>query len=1054
MPMNDMQFLAAYGKFDKSVLVSAGAGSGKTQVLTSRVTNIIKEGTSPLNLLVLTFTNAAAAEMKDRVRQMLVKEGKLDVVSLLEQSYITTFDSFNLSICKKYAYALNISPNIGVCDSDTMRKKKIDILTEILNDLYLKKDASLFEYLDKFTEKKDDSLITNLLELINALDKKEDSISFLENYDSIYYTPSFIEKLGADYLASLNSDFKELNKLLLEIKEMTYKEENRLKIAEIISYFDNPSFENYELVLNSSLPRSSKNDSEGRKELGEKFRDKKDKIKKKFFYHSVDELKEEYIMSKNTVVFLRHILLTYYKKMNEFMDEFNVYEFNDIQKMAIKLVRENEEIRNELKTRFKEILIDEYQDTSDLQEIFINYFANNNCFMVGDIKQSIYRFRNANPNIFKNKYETYYSINKDNYPSKKDEFKASPGYLIDMNQNFRSRSEVLEDINNMFSLLMSSEVGDANYKESHQMQFGLTLYNNGVKQEDGFNSTLITYPFNKDLKLGEEYYEAYIIAKDIMAKMNSNYQVYSKQDGFRPITYNDFCIILDRERNMQVFSQVLEYYKIPTVIYSDKKIGDSYTTMLIINLCKLVALSYKLKNSIDEYEEKEYFHALTSILRSPLYEYSDDYICEIVANRLYTSDASKKAFGLAKKIDQIANKELYEAILQEFAFYENIIKFGSVNESLHEAEFLYNKIDNLSNLAYTFTDIASYLADLIVSDIDVKYSLDTKDSNGVKMMNIHKSKGLEFPVCYFSDFTHNFNQSDMKKNLGLDNEYGIYVPVYNDGIRPTFIKDIVSRRVLKETISERLRLFYVALTRAREKMIFIRNETKVKEASTPDEHKSFGDYFDYLLEKAPNIFKNVCELDENYFTPMFLASYGYSASELGLNSHKPLDYHKLIVLKDEIEEANASKKLNEIIDDDKKHKLEIGTKFHELFEYLDFSHIEDSVAKLNLAPYQKKMISKVLDLEVFKNIQNAKTYPEHEFMFLNDDKMIHGIIDLLVEYENHYDIIDYKLKNLDDEMYDKQLNAYAAYVKSKTDKEVNCYLVSLLDAKIRKVDIK
>ncbi len=1048
MPMNDMQALAAYGKFDKSVLVSAGAGSGKTQVLTSRVTDIILNGTSPLNLLVLTFTNAAAAEMKERVRGMLVEKNQLDVVSLLEQSYITTFDSFNLSICKKYAYALNISPQIGIADGDTMRKKKIDILNDILDELYRNKDEELFSYLDKFTEKKDTNLITSLLELIDCLDKKEDSVTYLNQYDEIYFNKKFIEKLGNDYLTSMETDFHELYKLLVAVYNATTKMENQEKISELMTLFDNPTFQNYDKILNENLPRTSKNDAEERKELGERYRKKRDEIKKDFYYNSLEELKTEYLMSKETIDFLKKILIEYYKRMEVFMNEFNFYEFNDIQKMAIKLVREHEDIRLELKYRFKEILIDEYQDTSDLQEIFISYFQNDNLFMVGDIKQSIYRFRNANPNIFKYKYETYYSINKDIYPDLKESFKTSPGYLIDMNQNFRSRKEVLKDINNMFSMLMTSEVGDANYRQSHLMQYGLTLYDDGeCSDELGFESDFITYPYNSDLKLEQAYYEAYIVAQDILKKVGK-YQVFAKGQGFRKATYNDFCIILDRQKNMEVFSQVLEYYKIPTVIYADKKISESYTTLLLVNLLKLVALSYE--NKFD----KNYFHALTSILRSPLYELSDDEICEIVAKRNLDNDASQKAFRLAKNINLISNKEIFEEILFSFDFYKHIIKFGNVNESLHETEFLYNKIESLSDLAYTWPEIATYLAELFQSDIDVKYSLDTSGSNGVKMMNIHKSKGLEFPICYFGDFSHPFNKADMKKQVRFDNEYGIYVPVYNDGIRPTFIKKLVMKRVLKETISERLRLFYVALTRAREKMIFIRNEADEKEAIEPENHTKFGQYFDYIIQKAPKIFKNNISLNETYFVPMFKAQYGIINQNLILPISKPIEYDTINVDKTLNIKSNASKKTYEIISDEIKAKLEVGTRYHSYLEMIDFKNSVESLSALNLDKHATYVLKQMLENPLFKSIDKAKTFKEHEFIFQDNKEVYHGIIDLLVEYDDHYDIIDYKLKNFDDEAYDKQLEVYYKYVKSKTDKMVNCYLVSIIDNNIRKVEIK
>ena len=228
MPMNDMQYLAAYGDFDKDVLVSAGAGSGKTQVLTSRVTNLIEKGVKPTELLVLTFTNAAAAEMKSRVRGMLSERQDLrDSISLLEQAYITTFDSFNLSMCKKYFYALNVSPNIGICDASSMKIKKIEIIDDILNELYEAHDDALEDYLI----------------LINGLDKLDDSLDYLKHYDEKFFSADFFVKIKDDYLKLCLNYKEKAVKILEDLMSSTDSVKSHKQIQEIIDTYLKNNYE-------------------------------------------------------------------------------------------------------------------------------------------------------------------------------------------------------------------------------------------------------------------------------------------------------------------------------------------------------------------------------------------------------------------------------------------------------------------------------------------------------------------------------------------------------------------------------------------------------------------------------------------------------------------------------------------------------------------------------------------------------------------------------------------------------------------------------------------
>ena len=1050
MPMNDMQFLAAYGEFDKDVLVSAGAGSGKTQVLTSRVTNLIEKGVKPTELLVLTFTNAAAAEMKARVRAMLNDKPKLrDSVALLEQAYITTFDSFNLSMCKKYFYALNISPNLGICDSSSMKIKKQEIIDDILNELYESHDPALEEYLNKFTDKRDDKLKDNLFSLINSIDKLDDSLEYLRHYDEKFFSDDFKAKIKHDYL-NLCLNYKEKAvKILDSLMASTNSLKSQNAIQAIIDCFLQNSYEGIKEASSMDLPRKGKNDSDDFSSLKESL--KKEALIPLFeltSYSSLDEAIEKYLSSKPSVDLFINILIKYYERIEAYCSKTGLYEFNDIQKLAIRLVKNNLDIRMEMQKQFKYILIDEYQDTSDLQEGFISYFKNNNRFMVGDIKQSIYRFRNANPNIFKQKYESYYSINKDNYPSKRDEYSNFPGYLIDMNQNFRSREEVLSDINNMFSLLMTKEVGDAQYAMSHQMKFGLSLYNNQkCSDEKGFTSDIIYYPYDKEKKIDRAYYEGFIIANDIKAKLGS-YMVYNKKlNGFRAAEYDDFCIILDRKDHFEIFKRVLEASNIPVVIYADNTVSDSYPAMVILNILRLI--SYHFESSFTS----DYYHALTSVLRSFICEKSDEEIFEIVSKRKLDNEVSKKARTLSYLIDTTDCASILNEALEMFDFYSKIKLVSNINDALHAAEFIANKLSELAKMGYHFTQIVEELGLLIKSADDAKYSMDVSTAHGVKMMNIHKSKGLEYPICYFADFNHAYNKSSIKASTGFDLKYGIYTQINDGGIDDTMIKTLYNDAWTKETVSERLRLFYVALTRAREKMIFIRDETNYKDAMDTDMQSSFGQYFDYIEDKAPNIFKNKIHLKEAYFDKLDVKAIEGHFYSLGLKENLQMKYEVLNLDIKKIKNDHISKRMNKISNKQLDQMLDKGINLHYILEMLNFKHPFDSLEEMNLDQNTKKVIENVLKMDLMKNISQAKTLHEYEFSSIIDNKAYHGIIDLLVIYDDHIDSIDYKLKNFDDEAYDRQLKLYKDYINSKANKPVKCHLLSIIDAKSREVEV-
>ena len=451
--------LQAINDSGENIIVSAGAGSGKTAVLTQRVITKLKKGININNLLILTFTNAAAAEMKERIRNAIEKDPELSYqLDYIDSSYITTFDSFSMSVVKKYYYLLNVSPNIKVLDSSICNNVRKQLLDDIFEELYMRREPNFIKLINDLTIKDDTNIKKSILDVNTKLDRLIDKEEYLNNYIDDYYSDENINILVNKYNSELLAKLSKLNSL---IEEMQY-------------YCDGDFFNNYqqsfkkliesknydEIVNNIDVkpPRLPRNSDEELKKIKEKVMAEQKNIKKILIYKNLEHIKETLYITKSYSISIINIIKELDKRLNEYKTSCDEYEFNDIAMMAIKVVKNNKSALEELKSSFNEIMVDEYQDTSDIQETFINLISNNNVYMVGDVKQSIYRFRNANPDIFKNKYLNYSNHNG--------------GKKIDLLNNFRSRSEVLDDINNIFNTIMDTNIGGADYKETHQMKFG------------------------------------------------------------------------------------------------------------------------------------------------------------------------------------------------------------------------------------------------------------------------------------------------------------------------------------------------------------------------------------------------------------------------------------------------------------------------------------------------------------------------------------------------------------------------------------------------------
>ena len=1037
MPSWTKEQSLAINEEGSNIIVSAGAGSGKTAVLSERVIRKLKGGVHINELLLLTFTKAAAAEMKQRIRKKITKEEDLlSELDMIDASYITTFDSFALSIVKKYHYLLNISPNVNIIDEAVIAIKKEEIMNEIFENKYLIEDKLFLHLIDDFCVKDDKNIQKEILAISNKLDMLPNKKEYLSNYIKTNFTLEKIEKDVNKYVDLIKKERDKIEGICNELSSYFDSDYMNNLYNALDKLLNANTYDELKDSLSVSIPRIPKGTSDEGKKVKEKLSDVIKNLGKMCVYENVEYIKNTILLTKDYIRAIIDIILEFDDKVNKFKFDNDAYEFNDIALLSIKLVREFPEVREEVKNSFNEIMIDEYQDTNDLQEEFISYISNNNVYMVGDIKQSIYRFRNANPNIFKNKYDNY-SVN-------------NGGIKIDLNKNFRSRREVLDNVNLMFNLIMSDLIGGANYISTHQMVFGNNAYINEGNTNQNYNIDILEYDYDKDSGFTMEEIECFIIADDIKKKVESHYQVFDKDELIlRDIKYSDFAILIDRSSTFDLFKKIFEYKQIPLNILKEEKMNNDKDVYVLNNLLKFV-----IKIANHEYDTT-FKYLFVSLMRSFIINETDDNIFKYFLNNNFKdNELYKKSYEISKKINNISVNELLNIIIKEFDFYEKLITIGNIDTSIIKIDKILDMANSLGTLGYTPIMFSEHLDKLVKENYTMKYQVNNDFGDAVKIMTIHKSKGLEYHVCYFPNMYKRFNLGELNEKFLYNNKIGIVTPFFDEGIGETIYKTLLKNDYLLEEISEKIRLFYVAVTRAKEKMVVVLpnkdiddldNEVVLKDEKK-EGYRTLGDLI-YSIRNRLDSYITKVELDKLKMSKDYnIIASGNFESSIPKNDTK-LDVKNINISNIEIESSSFSKKMHELIDMETKNNIELGLKMHEILENTDFKNM----TKLDNYFYQEK-IDKLVNSDLFKNIKDAKIYKEYEFVYVKDDTKYHGIIDLMLEYDDHIDIVDYKLKNVDDDKYILQLKGYQEFVRSNSGKPVSLYLYSIIDSVILKIE--
>lgn len=880
MPFNKYQQAAIDAKLGKNVLISAGAGSGKTKTLSYKVYKLVKEdGIDPASLLVLTFTNKAAFEMKDRIIKQF-KEDKNDPEKYADRivsAHIQTFDSFSLYLAKKYSSRLGLPDNITVMDESILEAKRKEYLDEVLNEMYKEDLDRMAASFRKFNVRKDDNSKGMIISIDDELNKMLDSDKqkFINDYENNYLShDAFVKECNIffsrlknemretmrfyyfDYIThdispkywtgylsqALSWDFDvkvpfkyENNGKFYDLLVDLYHSDSKDILAKALAYKND---EEYKLITSKDKNRATKIKNERETAMFANMVNVLDipaRVAEKYGT-DLDSQYQVLLSFKDDVQLMFEIIRRMNEKLTRYKETVNAYTFAEIGNKALSLLVDSQysDIAEEIKNRFKYILVDEYQDTNDVQETFLNSISEKaTLFCVGDAKQSIYAFRNSNVQLFLDRREQY----------KKDPTK---GEVINMNWNYRSDIQVLLDINSIFVHYMTPSHGNISFREkSEQLEVDPNFHR--PRSENGEYGIHWIKFYSREHKNDKEW-EAKAILSDIETKVQSHYQVLREnpQNG-EPLTrdckYSDFAILIRTKRQFQDYEELFRKVGIPFNDKVEEHLNQVNAIMALQSLIRLIADDIrKLKHPEDKTDKENRLHLYLSLARSYLYGnhngYTDDKIYASIKQPggFEQDPIMKQVYEFSKRHKDSPLSVLFVDLLSEFNVIKELPHVGEVDSNLSKIESFHQLVLSQESQGQNIFDFVNVIQNLSRYSIELNASTVSERENAVKLMTIHSSKGLEFPIIYLP-FTDNrlSNGDNRSKPLSVfSRDYGILLPNYklDEKINTLFLETYhVGEGSSQNEIDEYVRINYVALTRAKETIYLVGNaKQKYKES--------------------------------------------------------------------------------------------------------------------------------------------------------------------------------------------------------------------------------
>ncbi|HKL80546.1 MAG TPA: helicase-exonuclease AddAB subunit AddA [Mobilitalea sp.] len=924
---------------NKNLLVSAAAGSGKTAVLVERIISMISEGESPIDidhLLVVTFTNAAAAQMRERIGKALDKKLLLEPdnlhlqkqISLLQSAQITTIHSFCLNVIRNYFHMIDLDPSFKMADESEITLMKSDVMGELLEHWYEEGGDDFHEFIESYSYSKSDLPVEELvLQLyhfsmsnpwpkvwlteiqeafeINTLEEME-STKWMQ--ELLRYVQVVISDLtgkneeainvcneadgpGA-YLAAILSDREMINKM----KSInTYKE-----------YADLFGALSYARLSSKKEEGVAQGQKDKVKELREDFKKGMKDLTNQFFFQSPEEMLKDLQEVKGVMRVLLELTLDFMDQFAAKKEEKNLIDFNDLEHFALNILVEEADSTKapsraalELSELFEEVLIDEYQDSNLVQETILKSISReqigiSNRFMVGDVKQSIYKFRLAMPELFMNKYRTYGL--KDTLESGE----VNNSQRIDLDKNFRSRKVVLDCVNAIFEQIMMEPVGGIIYDDAASLKYGelfeeLILVGQSseksaqdrevagsnldriaqevelllVTEEEATDSSETSL---KDTSTEEDAEEAVYTKKELEARAiaarikelvnpDTGMLLFDRETlTYHPACYRDIVILL---RSMSGWSELFVNVLMQEGIPAYAETGTGYfQTLEIMNLLNMLRIIDNPRQDIP----------FVGVLYSPIVGLSTTELALIrifsrncgmyqaVCN--YAKEGGEKELQeklvvfmtmfqeLRSMVEHTPIHELIEEVLSRTGYYYYVLAMQGGDRRKANIDMLVNQAVRFEKGSYVgLFHFIRYIEKLHKYEVDFgEASTSGEHENTVRIMSIHKSKGLEFPVVFVAGLSKQFNTQDLKNSIVIHADYGVGPEYIDSKLRtkvPTLLKKVIQKKIQVENLGEELRVLYVAMTRAKEKLIL---SGYIK--STDDIRKKDFSFFELVSSKS------------------------------------------------------------------------------------------------------------------------------------------------------------------------------------------------------------
>lgn len=848
----------------KDILVSASAGSGKTTVLVERVLRRILSGTPVSSLLIITFTKAAAREMKERIKQKISDQLEIEPDNQflrnqlldIDTANISTIDSFCLDVIRRFYYVIDLDPQFSVLTDETQAELlKERALREIENE-YLEEDNQEFQsFYDNFSGNRDaDGARNLLLQLYNTATSEPNYENFLNNLSNYYHVEdkmvesSLWQTRIKPLLIKEVSDLKEEVKKLLSLPEIDGTDLSKVKenydifsnrLEEFLKALkDDYSYNEIRASLMNckfeKTVRKSKKWSEDSIAVYQESQDLKsdlnDQLKKIFASFFVVEEKEQIKVLKKSEKLVETIIgaeKKLIKKFSQLKREQNLIDYSDMEQFAFNILTtdtSNAHLAQEYyQEKFNEILIDEYQDVNALQENIIRAIkkkGQNTLFMVGDVKQSIYGFRQARPDLFLSKYHAY----------GQDENSER----IVLADNFRSTKRVTETVNVLFDPILTTNFGGIDYKKEGQLQFGADYYPADLPtaSEYIFSDKKRTQSAYEE-KYGDEmdFSEIQMVIARIKQLKKENFQIWDRRTQLkRPLEYSDIAIITrTRSDNLQVMQEFAKA-DLPLFVTDAQNYFQTFELIMIMNYLRLI-------------DNPQQDIPLVAVLRSPLFNFKEPELAQIRvktrSGNFYTalasfasvnSDLGKKCKEFLQQLETLRNfaathriSELIWSIYEKTHLLEIVTGLPNGQQRRVNLESLYERATSYESAGFKgLYQFISFIERMRKNQKDLAQPLlSDKADNAVKLMTIHASKGLEFPIVFVMGLGHKYQTRDLSGNFTIGKDsLGLTVKEKDYRI-DSLVKSVADVEKRQQMLEEEARILYVGLTRAQQKLILV-----------------------------------------------------------------------------------------------------------------------------------------------------------------------------------------------------------------------------------------